>query len=41
VEHIFHPVPKQGRYKIRVVFHRRVSDSVQPYAIAWWTLPAR
>jgi hypothetical protein len=41
VEHIFHPVPKQGRYKIRVQFQRRVSDSVQPYAIAWWTAPVR
>ncbi|WP_324628909.1 S8 family serine peptidase [Phormidium sp. CCY1219] len=41
VEHIFHAVPKTGRYKIRVQFRDRVNDEVQPYAIAWWTAPAR
>lgn len=37
VEHIFSKVPATGRYKIRVQFADRVNESVQPYAIAWWT----
>jgi subtilisin family serine protease len=41
VEHIFHRVPETGRYKIRVVYRDRVHDAVQPYAFAWWTMPAR
>ncbi|MBW4655718.1 MAG: S8 family serine peptidase [Kaiparowitsia implicata GSE-PSE-MK54-09C] len=41
VEHIFHPVPKTGRYKLRVVFRQQVNDPVQPYALAWWTAPAQ
>lgn len=41
VEHIFYPVPATGRYKIRVVFQQRVNEAVQPYALAWWTAPAR
>ncbi len=41
VEHIFHPIPTTGRYKIRVVFRKQVNQSVQPYALAWWTVPAR
>lgn len=41
VEHIFHPVPATGRYKIRVVFRDQVNDSTQPYALAWWSVPAR
>jgi Subtilase family len=40
VEHIFAKVPKTGRYKIRVQFADRVNESVQPYALAWWTNPA-
>jgi subtilisin family serine protease len=40
VQHIFHPVPTTGRYKIRVVFQRQVNLPVQPYALAWWTMPA-
>lgn len=41
VQHIFHPVPATGRYKIRVEFQRQVNESTQPYALAWWTVPAR
>jgi hypothetical protein len=40
VEHIFAKVPKTGRYKIRVQFVDRVNESVQPYALAWWTQAA-
>jgi Subtilase family len=36
VEHIFHPVPTAGQYKIRVVYRDRANESVQPYALAWW-----
>lgn len=41
VEHIFHPIPETGQYKIRVVYRNRVNESVQPYAIAWWAVPAQ
>ncbi|MBW4693676.1 MAG: S8 family serine peptidase [Lyngbya sp. HA4199-MV5] len=41
VQHLFHPVPETGRYKLRVQFQRQVNDATQPYAIAWWTVPAR
>jgi hypothetical protein len=41
VEHIFHEVPKAGRYKIRVVYRDRVNQPTQAYALAWWTMPAR
>lgn len=41
VQHLFYPVPATGRYKIRVQFHRKVNNPVQPYALAWWTAPAR
>lgn len=41
VEHIFHEIPATGRYKIRVVYHGQKNEAVQPYAIAWWTMPAR
>jgi len=34
VEHIFHPIPATGRYKLRVV--QRGSASPPPYALAWW-----
>lgn len=40
VEHIFCPVPKTGNYKIRVQFRQKVNEAVQPYALAWWTVPA-
>lgn len=39
VEHIFCPVPTRGNYKIRVRFRQQINQPVQPYAIAWWTLP--
>ena len=39
VEHIFCPVPATGRYKIRVQHHQQVNQSMQPYALAWWTVP--
>ena len=41
VEHIFEKVPTTGHYKIRVQFNQQVNLSKQPYAIAWWTVPAR
>ena len=37
VEHIFHPVPAAGQYKIRVVYRDRANEPMQPYALAWWT----
>lgn len=40
VEHIFYHVPKTGRYKLRVKFHRQVNDPNQPYALAWWAKTA-
>ena len=39
VQHLFHPVPSTGRYKIRVQFQRQVNEATQPYALAWWTVP--
>lgn len=41
VEHIFQRIPETGRYKIRVQFERQVNETIQPYALAWWTVPAR
>ena len=41
VEHIFHPIPATGRYKIRVLYRQQVNQATQPYALAWWTVPAR
>ena len=40
MEHIFCPVPKTGAYKIRVSYREQVNESVQPYGLAWWTVPA-
>lgn len=41
VEHIFHRIPTTGRYKLRVVYHQAVHDEpIQPYALAWWAVPA-
>ncbi|WP_199330387.1 S8 family serine peptidase [Microcoleus sp. FACHB-68] len=40
VEHIFYPIPQAGRYKIRVQFRQQVNEATQPYALAWWTVPA-
>jgi hypothetical protein len=39
VEHIFCPIPAPGRYKIRVQYRQRANEVVQPYALAWWTVP--
>lgn len=41
VEHIFCPVPAAGNYKIRVQFRQQVNEATQPYALAWWTVPAK
>lgn len=41
VQHIFHPVPATGRYKLRVQFQHQVNEATQPYALAWWSVPAR
>ncbi len=41
VEHIFHKIPANGRYKIRVQFRQRVNDDTQPYALAWWSIPVK
>ncbi len=39
LEHLFAAVPRQGRYKLRVVYNRQVNEPNQDYAIAWWTVP--
>ncbi len=41
VEHIYCPVPANGNYKIRVQYQKQVNQPVQPYALAWWTIPVR
>ena len=41
VQHIFCPVPATANYKIRVQFRRKVNESTQPYALAWWSVAAR
>jgi hypothetical protein len=41
VEHIFEQIPATGRYKIRVQFARKVNELIQPFALAWWTVPAQ
>lgn len=41
VEHIFCPVATTGNYKIRVHFRQQINQPVQPYAIAWWTVPIK
>lgn len=38
VEHIFCPIPKTGRYKIRVQFSEQIHQETQPYGLAWWTI---
>ncbi|MGD2183440.1 S8 family serine peptidase [Lusitaniella coriacea] len=40
IEHIFCPVPATGQYKIRVQYRDRANEETQPYALAWWTVPA-
>ena len=39
VEHIFIPVPANGRYKLRVV-QQSGNPEAQPYALAWWAKAA-
>jgi subtilisin family serine protease len=39
VEHIFCPIPTDGKYKIRVQFQQQVNRPTQPYSLAWWTVP--
>lgn len=37
VEHIFHKIPRAGRYKLRVVYSQQSTpEANQPYALAWW-----
>ncbi|GAB4369918.1 MAG: hypothetical protein Kow00121_10190 [Elainellaceae cyanobacterium] len=40
IEHLFYQIPETGQYKIRVVFRDRINELTQPYAIAWWAVPA-
>ncbi len=41
VEHIFYQIPETGRYKLRVIYQQQVNDEPsQPYALAWWSMPA-
>ncbi len=40
VQHIFCPVTTTGNYKILVKFPHQVNLPTQPYALAWWTVPA-
>jgi hypothetical protein len=41
VEHIFYQIPETGRYKLRVIYRQQAhSAPSQPYALAWWSLPA-
>ncbi len=41
VQHIFCPVSTSGQYKIRVQYRKQVNEAAQPYALAWWTAPAK
>jgi hypothetical protein len=41
VEHIFHKIPDNDRYKIRVRYDRKVNEPVQPYALAWWSVTSK
>ncbi|MBE9138764.1 S8 family serine peptidase [Nodosilinea sp. LEGE 07088] len=41
VEHIFYQIPETGRYKLRVIYGQQAhSAPTQPYALAWWSVPA-
>ncbi|MGB3137621.1 MAG: S8 family serine peptidase [Nodosilinea sp.] len=41
VEHIFYQIPETGRYKLRVIYQQQMhTEPSQPYALAWWTVPA-
>ncbi len=39
IEHIFHKIPRSGRYKIRVVFRSQINEPTQAFALAWWSVP--
>lgn len=41
IEHIFCPVPSNGRYKIRVQYRKQVNQDTQSYGLAWWTVPQK
>ena len=41
VEHIFCPITKAGRYKIRVEYRDKVNEESQSYGLAWWTVSDR
>ena len=41
LEHVFIPVPADGRYKLRVVQQQANSGEAQPYALAWWSQAAQ
>ncbi len=38
-EHLFSQIPATGRYKLRVLYRQQANEAVQPYALAWWTVP--
>lgn len=40
VEHLFHQIAATGRYKIRVQLRQQTNEPIQPYALAWWTVPS-
>lgn len=40
MEHVFIPVPTNGRYKLRVVQQSGGNPEAQPYALAWWAKAA-
>jgi len=40
-EHIFIPIPADGRYKLRVVKKNAISPEPQFYALAWWAKPVQ
>ncbi len=39
VEHIFHPIPVTGRYKLRVQYQQQRHQPTQSYGLAWWAPP--
>ncbi|MEL6816459.1 MAG: S8 family serine peptidase [Cyanobacteria bacterium J06598_3] len=41
LEHIFIPVPADGKYKLRVVQQQANTGEAQPYALAWWAKSAQ
>ena len=37
LQHIFHPVPETGEYKLRVLFQTDKASAETHYGLAWWT----